>query len=446
MPLLPLARQSRPGSEAYSGERLVNYFARPSDGVSPGIILSRGGLTSFADTGSNRVRALTVMGGSLYAVASGKVWKITSGTATQVGVVTDGATDIASSASEIAIVAGGKYYICDGSTTTEYTTGAVTSPVGVEFMDGYFVVIGTSGGRGDALTVSGLDDGTTFDNLDFAFAEESPDALVAILRDHDRLWLFGETTIQTFYNSGAVDFPFSPVAGATMEHGCRSLSPAKAANLVYWVRPDGAVMSSGGVEPQVISTPEIKEALEGATVIRGFTFSERGHEFYAVVRSSGTTLVMDLTTGLWNERARGLQYEPWAAECAQVWNGTTYFGCIFGEVATASQTTYTDFDDVLMGEVVSQPVQQGADGFTVSRLHLEVRGGDVDFGSETPQVMLQTSRDGRTWGREHWRDLATQGTYYKRAVWHGLGYFRRASVRLKITDAVQRDIVGAIYE
>lgn len=444
MPLVPLATQTRPGSEAYSGERVINYFAQQADGVTPLVLLARGGLTATV-TLPGRVRALVVMDGSLYAAANGKVWKITGGTATDVGTITDGVTSMAASVDEVAIVVGGVYYVCDGSTTTSYATGAVTSPSGVEYMDGYFVVTGTISGRGDAFTISGLDDGTTFNALDFAFAEESADAITAVLRDHDRLWLFGTRTTQIFANSGGVDFPFTPIAGALIEHGCQAQTPAKADNTVFWVRPDGTVMRSGGAEPAVISTPEIKNALAGSTLGGCFTFSERGHEFYCITRDGATSLVFDISTGAWAERTTGLAGGAWAAEVAETLGGTTYFGCNGGQIATAAETTYTDFGGVLLREVVSKPIQQGGNRkFIVRQFHVFFSGGTVNIG-RTPQVMMQVSRDGRTFGMEKRRDLGNLGEYHKRATWNARGMFLRGQVKIKVTDPVPADIVGAEY-
>lgn len=443
MPLVQFARQSRPGIDAaaYSGERLINYFAQSADGTSPVVLLCRGGLTQTARPKDAQTRAMTKMGGVLYSVIGGTVWKIEGATATDVGTVPDKPARIASSKNEIAIVTDGKYYICDGTDTTEYSTGAIDVPVDVEALDGYFIVIGESAGRGDGITVSGLDDGTTFDSLDFAFAEDSPDDLVAIKRFSDQLMMFGTDTVQVFYNSGAADFPFAPVSGQLIEHGCLGETVAYADNAVFWVRPDGTVLRSGGSDPQVISPPEIKEALAKGAPGQGMAWSERGHEFYAVARDGGTTLVYDLTTGLWHERSSGLAYGPWAATHCQELSGETYFGTSDGRVATASDDTFTDFGDVLMAEGVSLPIQQGADRFRISKLHMNFTGGQTDIG-RTPQVMLQTSKDGVTWGSEHWRDLPKPGDHYPRVTWHRLGQYRRAQAKIRITDPVQRDIIG----
>ena len=443
MPLAAFARQSRPGVEVagYSGERLVNYFARPSDGVSPIALIARAGLKEYATT-PREVRAIVSRGSDLYAVSNGIVFKITEGAATEVGRVPIGPTRMASSRSEVAIVVNGQYFICDGTGTQEYSTGAVTFAVDVESMDGYFIVAGHAAGREDAITISGLDDGTTFNALEFSFAEESPDRLTAILRDHNRLWLFGTETVQPFFNSGNADFPFEPVQGALIEHGCVSgATVASADNTVFWVRPDGAVMRSGGSDPQIISTPEVKSVLAGSDVTSAFAYSEGGHEFYTVSRQSGTSLTYDMTTGMWHERSSGLNYGTWLPTVATTIDGIPYFGCSDGRIACSQERQYHDFSEPLMSEAVSMPMQEGADRFRVRRVHANFVGGKNDIGRD-PDVMLQVGEDGLNWGVERWRPLAGLGGHYKRAAWHSLGMFRRVQFRIRVTDAVPRDLIG----
>ena len=72
--LIPFARQSN--AEEYSGERLLNYFIRPSNGaISPAVLMARSGLAEAADAG-NRIRNMVVMQGDIYAVANGTVWNL----------------------------------------------------------------------------------------------------------------------------------------------------------------------------------------------------------------------------------------------------------------------------------------------------------------------------------------------------------------------------------
>lgn len=447
MPLIPFAVRSTPGEDAaaYSGERLVNYFARPIDGVSNVALMARSGLVQHAYIGAP-VAALTEMGGDLYAVAGGAVWRVGGGSVANVGAVPTGPARLAASGRQVAIVAGGRYFVCDGATTVEVSPGVLTTVVDVAYMDGYFILVGADINRGDAIQITALDDGATLNALEFAYAEESPDPLVGVLRDHGELYMFGTQTTQIFYNAGAADFPFLPNKGALIEHGCLSAATlAKADNAVFWVRPDRAVVRSSGSTPQVISTPEVKEELLRSTVTGGFTFSDRGSEFYAVTRDGNTTLVFDIAAQLWHERSTGLEYEPWAALNRATFGGVEYFGCACGRIGVADQSTWTDFGGVMASEAISRPIEAGGEQITIAKVHVNLRGGEDDIG-RAPEIMLQASRDGRTWGAERWREMGQKGEHWKRMAWHGFGASRRFQFRLRVTDPVARDIYGAKYE
>lgn len=446
MKYLPFARSSKADGDTrgYSGERLLNYFLRVSDGISQGILIGRSGLVEHVSLGA-RVRAAVDNNGTLYACAGGAVWKISGGTATSVGTVVDGATVMAASGTQVAIVTGGKYYICDGSTTTAYGTGAITNPTGVAYQDGYFIVTGSSGGRNDALTVSALDDGATFNALDFAFAENAPDEIKGVISDHGELWLFGSKTVEVWYNSGGADFPFQRNAGALMERGCHSgQTIAKEDNSVFWVGQDKVVYRSGGSNPEVISTREVEEVLDASTIEGAFTFEDRGHKFYAIRLTGKPTLCMDITTGLWSERSTGIADTSWTATCAATVGGVQYIGTASGKVCTQSDTVFTDDGETIKAEAVSTPLQTQFPGQSVSRVIASLNTGTVDASG---QIMLQTTRDGRNWGVEKWRSLGSLGSYEKTPHWNGLGRFHpRFQVRLRITDPIKRDIYGVTYE
>ncbi|WP_371933225.1 hypothetical protein [Ruegeria discodermiae] len=354
----------------------------------------------------------------------------------------DAPTQMAVSATEVAIVANGKYYICDGTTTTEYTTGAVTNPVGVAFIDGYFVVAGTSGGRGDAITVSGLDDGTTFDALDFAFAENSPDDIVSIIEDHNELWLFGSSTVEVWYNAGASGFPFARSQGRTLERGCTANTASKEDNGVFWIGADLRAYRSGGSTPQVISTREVEEVIEAGSLDTSFIADIRGHKFFVVRFKDQPAQAYDLTTQLWCEFSTGIGEGPWIGCCSGRVGSAFYVGTSSGVIATLDKDTYQDLGAYIEAEAVSVPISE-ADYVTINKVHMNIEAGDVNAQGE---VMLQVSKDGRTWGVERWRKLGKLGQFWRRVVWHSLGTGRRMQIRVRITDPVGRDIYGLTYE
>ena len=80
--LSPFATKSDPGD--YSGERLINYWAQPADGATRAATLGRSGLTEFANVGQP-VQKIIQMGGSLYAITNGAIYRFIRGVATLIG-------------------------------------------------------------------------------------------------------------------------------------------------------------------------------------------------------------------------------------------------------------------------------------------------------------------------------------------------------------------------
>ena len=157
MPLIPFVTDANPRKD-YAGARLKNYFLRPYEGWVA--LIGRSGIGERHDV-TEPVQAILDRSGDLFFCSGGYVYKVSGGVLTNVGtVVDDPQTVMAASASQVAIVAGGNYYICNGTTTTQYTAGAITSAVSVAHLDGFFIVAGTGAGRNDCIQVSALDDGT----------------------------------------------------------------------------------------------------------------------------------------------------------------------------------------------------------------------------------------------------------------------------------------------
>jgi Phage stabilisation protein. len=257
---------------------------RPGEGVSEANLIARSGLVNFADVSSESIRAIQQMGGDLYAASKGRMWKITTaGVVTELGTIDDGPTTLASNGSEVGIVTNGKYYLCDGSTVTPVAISAMPEVYDITFMDGYFVLVGSTGTRNDAITISGLYDGLTFDAGDIAFSEADPDGAVAILRNGEDLWVFNESTYEIFYNSGNADFPFEPRGTGSGTYGClSSVAVALSNDMPFWIRPDGAVMMGQGYVGQNISTPEIQELIADSTVEGMSVFTDRSHDIVAI--------------------------------------------------------------------------------------------------------------------------------------------------------------------
>jgi hypothetical protein len=183
--------------------------------------------------------------------------------------------------------------------------GAVT----VGYLDGYFVFNEPNSQR---IWVTAVLDGTSIDPLDFASAEASPDRAVAVLIDHKEAWIFGDNSIEVWYNSGAADYPLTPIQGAFNEVGCVApYSVAKLDNGIFWLGADargqGMVYRATGYQAVRISTHAVEWHIQQYGQLSdalAYTYQQDGHSFYVLIfPEADTTWVFDVATGLWHERA-----------------------------------------------------------------------------------------------------------------------------------------------
>jgi len=379
------ARQSgsRPYAFGYDGERLVNYSLRPSNAMSEAVLIGRSGLKEVVEFGAP-VLALDSVGDTIYAVANERLWKVRRNIRYDLGALNNASSaSLARSDNEVAVVMGGAYFVWNknNGSMQSVDTGDVEIPRSVAYQDGYFIVAGEGQGRKDIITVSALDDGTTFTGLNFNTASYSSDKIVSVISDHGELWLHGTDTTEIFYNGGGSGFPFVRVNGAAIETGCQNgATVAKADNSVFWVGHNNVAYRSSGSTPAVISTREIEERIKTDGAKGGFVYLDRGHYFYCIV-TNGQTLAFDLTTNLWSERTTGLKDGAWVATCSALADGKQYLGTSTGYLCLVDEETYSDMGDYIAAEMVSAPVVRGVNPFSIARIATFFRTGTEPEGA-----------------------------------------------------------------
>jgi hypothetical protein len=383
---------------------------------------------------------MTALGGSLYAVSEGGLWEFDGSTATKLGDVEPGPyADIVATNQTVAVVSGDVYHVWDGTSVLTPTTGALTSVRGLAYFGGYHVLIGASGGREDGFAASDLDDPTTINALQFAFAESDPDRLVSVIRDHNELWLMGSQTVEVWTNVGGT-FPFQRVEGGIQERGCLRGTVVKEDNAVFWVAPDGIVYRSDGVVPAKVSTQEVSAQIAAGDVDRAFLYEDRGHKFYVVRMRNRPALAYDMMTSRWVEFSTGVGESEFAATDTARLGNTLYVGTETGGLCV--QEGFEDEGEVLTAECITPPISMGDRDIRVSRVSLLMDTGDTGPGT----VVMQRSEDGRTWSQSRQRPIPAVGTYSKAIRWNGLKAANRMQLRFRVTDPVGRDIMGIEYE
>jgi hypothetical protein len=320
----------------------------------------------------------------------------------------------------------------------------------VTFQDGYFIVpkAGTQ-----EFYISALNDGFTWDALDFTSVESSSDNLVATLSDNGNLWCFGNRTIEVYQNTGAAAFPFQRIPGAIIQTGCNAPFTIQSfGGSIAWLgideRGQGVVWVANGYTPVRISTAAIERKIaqiENFSTAFAFVYHDKGHQFYCLqIQGLDTTLCYDAQTQQWHERSyknplTNLK-ELHRASCHFFYNNRHYVGDRQdGRVYQLSDEFFDDAGNEIVWERVSPHLQAEKKllRFSSFELDMEVGIGKATGQGSSPQVYLQYSDDGgNTWSSELWSEVGPLGNYRRRVIWRRLGMARDRVWKVSGADPV----------
>lgn len=442
-----------------SAQRTVNYFAEqaPKDAKSPIVVFNAPGTKAFSSGLAGAVRGSEVMAGVLFVVAGETVYSINSaGTATSLGTINTSAGNVSmavnqATVQELCIVDGADGWIYDTTNgLVQIADNDFVTADTVTFLDGYFVFshAGTSN-----FGISALNDGTSFNPTDVGNAEGSPDNVVAVFANHRELWVFGEDTVEIYFNSGNSDFPFDRINGAFMERGCAAaFSISSDDNTLTWLGDDFTVYRANGYNPERISTHAIEETIAGfsdKSDAVAFTATISGHKFYHLTFPTGRkTFVYDFATKLWHER-ESVDQRHWRGNTHQfIYNKHVVGDAFVGRMGELDLDTFTEYGGVMQGILTGPPVHADRKRLFHRMFELHIESGVGSASILDPQVWMDYSDDGgRTFSiRKPFRSMGKVGEYRTRLRWNRLGQSRERVYRITVADPAKRSIIAAHLE
>lgn len=444
--------------------RLINLYAEQvhEGGKEPGFLSRCPGLRLMTTVGIGPIRGAIRVNTTAYVVSGSELYKITSAyVSTLIGTIPG--SDFASMAFngvQIFIACNPKGYIYNTVTavlaeiTDEDFPGAVT----VDYLDGYFVFNQPDSQK---VWVTSLLDGTAIDPLEFASAEGNPDNLIAVKVDHREAWLFGENSIEIYYNSGALDFPLARIQGAFIEIGCLApYSVARLDNSLFWLGSDargsGIVYRANGYTGVRVSDHSVEDAIQSMSLMSdaiAYSYQQFGHSFYVLTFPTGNrTFVYDVSTSLWHERAgfSNGEFYRHRSQYQFVLNEKVHVGdYLTGAIYTFDSDLYADNGSAqkwLRSWRALPPAKNTLKRLIHNQLQLDCEAGvGINFGQgEEAFVILRWSDDGgHTWSNEHIKSLGRLGEYANKVTWKRLGMSRDRIYEISGTDPNKIAIMGA---
>lgn len=328
------------------------------------------------------------------------------------------------------------------------------NPQLVVYIDGFFCLTTDS----KKFIVSGLNDGLSYNALDFGTAESDPDEIVAPIVFNNQLFIGGSQTIEAFQNIGGADFPFQRT-GLFLPKGIASPFSIQSMQDTFVFIGAGAnespaIWSLNGNNVAKISTTAIDNELSKLTEnqvlsIYSWAYAQKGAYFVGFVLPS-TTFVYDIISQRWHERKSVVDGNIGTYRAAsltkaynQIWAGDL----IDGRIGRLDPDVYTEYEDPIRRSVVTQPFQNNMEAFVVPEIEMTVESGVGNTDSTDPLIGMARSKNGKTWSDTRYRKIGKIGEYNHRAIWRRNGRASRFELfRFTMSDPVKPVLIQLTAE
>lgn len=464
-------------------DRTVNLYAEKMEsgtGQAPYALYLTPGYTTFCTLPDTPFRGGYYLNGTAWAVGGQSLYQLPTTLGGSPTLLTTGITNPDNGWVTIAgngdggfqlMLSSGSFRFCfDLRTNTLTPIAGPSNQVG--FLDGYFISIDTTRSE---ISLSALEDGTSWDPADVAQRSDAADKWVSMLvhQSGKELWLFGAQTGSVWYNNGDAAFPFAPNPSVFLTQGTSApLSPAVLKGAPIWLGQGiggGAVVYwASGYTPTRVSTHAVETAFASYSVqnrnaARGSVYEERGHSFYVLTFpgisvygatvEAGATWVFDATTGFWHERGN---WNGWNYDALPLWGhiyangvhlvGSTTTGVIYQQDKSLLTTTTGTGVRWLRR---APHVAQMRNWMIADRLELlaEVGLGLPSGQGSNPKMNLSVSSDGgETWGPERSLSAGRVGDFATRMIWRKLGQSDDFVFQVTGSDPVPTRLMDAFLE
>lgn len=438
-------------TDAYRSNPPLNLY--PAKDEEAGVILfGTPGLKTWVDTAlPYEVRGMLVAGDFLYVVVRDSVLKIgPDGAFSVIGTVNNvsGPVSMTYNEFQLLIIDNPYAYIFTFSTNVfaQVTDTDFPGASSAAFMDGFFCFTEPNSGK---WWITAIYDGYDIDALDYVSTEGHPDHNVRLIADHRELWVFGDKSVEQYYNSGDSTFPFSKNTSGFIESGCGAWgSIVQVDNSIYWLTEKGFVVRAEGYRPMIVSTQKVSDDIQSWNSFEdaiAYAWTWRNHTFYVLTSpSANKTWVYDISTNLWWRWYSSENEGRHRSNCYAYFNNRHLVGDFSnGKIYEIDGETYTDNGWYIPREVESSVIRNdGLRNMFFHSLKIEMKSGTglaaYSGDSWNPNIMLRYSDDqGRTWSDEVWMSIGKIGEYATIATARRLGASRSRQFKIRISPPVE---------
>lgn len=448
VPLNVVGQEYEHRSTAISVQKTMNLIPQTEvTGAAQTSLTTWPGCNSFCLlTGSNR--GITRFKNELYKVSGTTLYKISSvGVATTIGTISGTNRCIfANDGTNMIITTGGTGYQLSGTTLSQITDTDFENGNSSSYLNQQFIYDG-NGGR---FQVSDVGDPDSLQPNNFATAESSPDDTIRTFPFRERVYIFGERSVETWYNSGTGNPPFSRVNGGTMNVGLGAIhSVAATDDYCYFLGDDRRVYRFSSHQPQNVTSIAISHQIglmiDFSDAIASI-YQIEGQSFYIITfPTAGKTYGFNEQAAAWFSLSTGANQSRYIGEDYIECYGKKFIASKEdGSVLQLSLTTYTDNSSVKSQERIIGPINGTSLGIPAERLLMSYVDLVMEMGvgistgqGSNPQLLISASFDGgKSWTNEDDVLLGRTGEGRLKARWDHMESFYSCFIRIKCTDPV----------
>lgn len=467
-------------SSPVSSQTCLNFYVNVPEtmAISKSQLYQTPGLTEIDDAGDFNVnRGAHVMNGEPYFVNNDKLYRLNriAGSATsfsfnleELGAVTgSGRVSISDNGNQLCIVVPGTGigYIYDKINGLQQITDPDFTAVGnaeiVVFIDGYFVFSTDS----KNFFVSALNDGLSYNALDFGSAEADPDNIRGLHVHRNQLYVFGSQTCEVFRNVGGFGFPFQRITGHVLPKGLASKFSISEYDETFAFIGQGEnesprVYVFSGNRFDAVSTTAIDLKIQSLTDLQldqvfVWSYDKNGEDFCGWSLPNGTFVLQSKASKLsnrkvWHERkSENLTSKSrWRVNSLVSAYGLLLCGdSEGGKIGKLDFDSNIEYGNFVTRQVTLPTISNQSKRVFHSSFEIEMETGLEVDPSKEPQIRLDYSNNGKSYVSQRLMSVGKTGEYSLKAKRFRLGQSNRFRIyRLTATDDVKYVLLRALVD
>lgn len=403
----------------------------------------------FAENGVRNGDLFVVAGGNLYSVSS-------SWAATLIGTIGGtGTPTFAGLRDNLYVARTDKPWRWNGTALTQVSD--VDAPNATSLLVLSQRLVAAEDGA-DTYYWSDTLDGTAWEALGFATAEQRPDVIYRMIRLSGQIIAFGATSIEIVRATGQSTLPFANITAQSIDESEGILGPH-----AYAARGDKVFFVGGNLTPYVMRgfsiqplpiNGELEDELMALSasnrlLVTCLAYQYGSNEFFKIRVPSKPAFVLNTTTGFWHQEKSWEQdtYLPRFHVTAYGYDvqadegGTSLY--------TLAKDVFTDAGTTVERIATLRPGFADYEAVGSLCVDLQAYGRPVSGQGSDPVLMIDIGTDGRNTRDDSRSEISLQigadGVYRKPVFW-GLGMIppgEGATISLRLTDPIGLTLFGS---